>query len=125
MSDPVAAAVAALPKSDQNLIWIDCEMTGLDPEVDRLIEIAVIVTGPNLTPDRRAGARDPQELEQMARMIRGTRHAWRSGLIDKVKTSLTTEAQAEQQISSSWLSPRRKLRCRCAATASARTGASS
>jgi oligoribonuclease len=41
---------AELPKSDQNLVWIDCEMTGLDPEKERLLEIAVIVTGPHLTP---------------------------------------------------------------------------
>ena len=39
-----------LPRSELNLVWIDCEMTGLDPEAERLIEIAVIVTGPNLTP---------------------------------------------------------------------------
>ena len=39
-----------LKKSDQNLVWIDCEMTGLDPDKERLIEIAVIVTGPQLTP---------------------------------------------------------------------------
>jgi oligoribonuclease len=50
MSETVAQAQPALPKSDQNLIWLDCEMTGLDPEVDRLIEIAVIVTGADLTP---------------------------------------------------------------------------
>ena len=41
---------APLGKSDQNLVWLDCEMTGLEPEVDRLLEIAVIVTGPNLEP---------------------------------------------------------------------------
>jgi oligoribonuclease len=41
---------ATLSKSDDNLVWIDCEMTGLDPEKERLLEIAVIVTGPNLTP---------------------------------------------------------------------------
>ena len=39
-----------LKKSDQNLVWLDCEMTGLDPEKERLIEIAIIVTGPQLTP---------------------------------------------------------------------------
>ena len=45
---PVAAITLA--KSDQNLVWLDCEMTGLDPETERLIEIAVVVTGPNLEP---------------------------------------------------------------------------
>ncbi|MEO5661489.1 MAG: exonuclease domain-containing protein, partial [Polaromonas sp.] len=39
-----------LKKSDQNLVWLDCEMTGLDPDKERIIEIAVVVTGPQLTP---------------------------------------------------------------------------
>ena len=39
-----------LLKSDQNLVWLDCEMSGLDPERERLLEIAVIITGPNLEP---------------------------------------------------------------------------
>ena len=36
-------------KSNQNLIWIDLEMTGLDPEQERIIEIATIITDSNLT----------------------------------------------------------------------------
>jgi oligoribonuclease len=79
MSEAIPISPAALGKSDQNLIWLDCEMTGLDPEVDRLIEIAVIVTGPTLEPRNK-----------------GT-HG-RSGLIDKVKASTVSEAQAEQEI---------------------------
>ena len=39
-----------LEKSDQNLVWIDCEMSGLEPTKERLLEIAVIVTGPTLEP---------------------------------------------------------------------------
>ncbi len=39
-----------LQKSDQNLVWLDCEMTGLNPDLERIIEIAVIVTGPDLEP---------------------------------------------------------------------------
>jgi oligoribonuclease len=37
-----------LTTSDQNLVWIDLEMTGLVPETDRIIEIAVVVTDPQL-----------------------------------------------------------------------------
>ena len=37
-----------MPFDKQNLIWIDLEMTGLDPEKERIIEIATIVTDKNL-----------------------------------------------------------------------------
>lgn len=100
MQESVSAAVAALPKSDQNLIWLDCEMTGLDPEVDRLIEIAVIVTGASLTPRIEGPVlvihQSTEQLDRMDAWNKGT-HG-RSGLIDKVKASSVTEAQAEQQI---------------------------
>ncbi|MBG9390354.1 oligoribonuclease [Caenimonas aquaedulcis] len=90
----------ALGKSDQNLVWIDCEMTGLEPEVDRLIEIAVIVTGPNLEPRIEGPVlvihQSDEQLDKMDNWNKGT-HG-RSGLIDKVKASSVTEAQAEQQI---------------------------
>ena len=36
-------------KSNQNLIWIDLEMTGLDPDKERIIEVATIITDSNLT----------------------------------------------------------------------------
>ena len=42
-------AAPALAKSDQNLVWLDCEMTGLDPRSDELVEIACIVTEGDLT----------------------------------------------------------------------------
>jgi oligoribonuclease len=100
MSDAVPAPVAPLLKSDQNLIWIDCEMTGLDPETDRLLEIAVIVTGPNLMPRIEGPVlvihQSPEQLDRMDAWNRGT-HG-RSGLTDKVKASFLTETQAEQQI---------------------------
>ncbi len=89
-----------LGKSDQNLIWLDCEMTGLDPEIDRLIEIAVIVTGPTLEPRIEGPVlvihQSDAQLDQMDAWNKGT-HG-RSGLIDKVKASAMTEAQAEQAI---------------------------
>ena len=89
-----------LKKSDQNLVWLDCEMTGLDPEKERLIEIAIIVTGPQLIPRIEGPVLviyQPDEvLDQMDKWNKGT-HG-KSGLIDKVKASTVTEADAEAQI---------------------------
>src|SRR5437868_11425447 len=100
MTDTTLPTAPQLTKSDQNLVWIDCEMTGLDPEVDRLIEIAVIVTGPNLEPRLEGPVlvihQTDAQLDKMDAWNKGT-HG-RSGLIDKVKASVVTEAQAEQQI---------------------------
>jgi oligoribonuclease len=92
--------IPVLARSDQNLVWIDCEMTGLDPERDRLIEIAVIVTGPSLEPRIEGPVlaihQSDALLDQMDAWNKGT-HG-KSGLIDKVKASTVTEAQAEQQL---------------------------
>lgn len=100
MSETATETPAALAKSDQNLVWLDCEMTGLDPEVDRIIEIAVIVTGPHLTPRIEGPVlvvhQSDEQLDKMDNWNKGT-HG-RSGLIDKVKVSSITEAQAEQEI---------------------------
>ena len=41
------AAVPARP-NEFNLVWVDMEMTGLDPDTDRIIEVAVVVTDPHL-----------------------------------------------------------------------------
>ena len=89
-----------LKKSDQNLVWLDCEMTGLDPEKERIIEIAIVITGPQLTPRVEgpviAVHQSDQLLDQMDNWNKGT-HG-RSGLIDKVKASTVTEADAEAQL---------------------------
>jgi oligoribonuclease len=95
-----ASDAIELPKSDQNLVWIDCEMTGLDPEKERLLEIAVIVTGPHLTPRIEGPVlvihQSDELLNKMDAWNKGT-HG-KSGLIDKVKASSTSEADAEEQI---------------------------
>lgn len=98
--EPAAQAPASLKKSDQNLVWLDCEMSGLDPEKERLLEIAVVVTGPNLTP-RIDGPvlvihQSDEVLDGMDAWNKGT-HG-RSGLIDKVKASAVDEAAAEKQL---------------------------
>jgi len=95
-----ATEAAELTKSDQNLVWIDCEMTGLDPEKERLLEIAVIVTGPHLSPRIEGPVlvihQSDALLDKMDAWNKGT-HG-KSGLIDKVKASTVSEAQAEEQI---------------------------
>ena len=93
-------ADTTLAKSDDNLVWIDCEMTGLDPEKERLLEIAVIVTGPNLTPRIEGPVcvihQSDDLLNKMDAWNKGT-HG-KSGLIDKVKASTTSEHDAEEAI---------------------------
>jgi oligoribonuclease len=89
-----------LAKSDQNLVWLDCEMTGLEPEVERILEIAVIVTGPKLE-KRTEGPvlviyQSDELLNAMDAWNKGT-HG-KSGLIDKVKASTVTEDDAQDQI---------------------------
>ncbi len=89
-----------LAKSDQNLVWLDCEMTGLDPERDRIIEIAVVVTGPKLAPRIEGPVlvihQSDAQLDLMDAWNKGT-HG-KSGLTDKVRASTVSEAQAEQQV---------------------------
>ncbi|RCX11803.1 oligoribonuclease [Extensimonas vulgaris] len=95
-----ATAPAALPKSDQNLVWLDCEMTGLEPDTDRLLEIAVVVTGPDLAPRVEGPVfaihQEDAVLERMDKWNKGT-HG-KSGLIARVRASTITEAEAERQL---------------------------
>ena len=94
------STVPHLVKSDQNLIWLDCEMTGLNPETDRLIEIAVVITGPDLLPRVEGPVlaihQSDAALDAMDAWNKGT-HG-RSGLINRVKASATTEGDAEAQV---------------------------
>ncbi|MDO9006174.1 MAG: oligoribonuclease [Aquabacterium sp.] len=95
-----STAAPTLASSDQNLIWIDLEMTGLKPDTDRIIEIAVVVTDPNLT----VRIEGPVfAIHQSDAMLNGM-DAWnkgthgRSGLIDRVKASTVDEDQAVQAV---------------------------
>ena len=90
----------ALARSDQNLIWLDCEMTGLDPEKERIIEIAVIATDPQL----RTRVEGPVLVVHQPDSVLDAMDSWnkgthgRSGLIDKVRASTLTEEQATDQL---------------------------
>ena len=97
---PAPTPTPTLSKSDQNLVWLDCEMSGLDPEKERLLEIAVVITGPNLEP-RIEG---PVLVIHQSDAVLGAMDNWnkgthgKSGLIDKVKASTVNEAQAEAEL---------------------------
>jgi len=88
-----------LPASDDNLIWVDLEMTGLSPERDRIIEIAVIVTDAQVT--RRIEG--PVIAVHQSDAVLDAMDSWnknthgKSGLIDRVKASTVDEAQAQAQ----------------------------
>ena len=91
---------SALTRSDDNLVWIDLEMTGLFPDTDRIIEIAVIVTDPQLM-QRVEGPvfavhQSDAALDAMDDWNKGT-HG-KSGLIGRVKASTFNETQVEDQI---------------------------
>jgi oligoribonuclease len=83
----------------ENLIWIDLEMTGLNPDKDRIIEIATVVTDKELT----VLAEGPVcAIHQTESVLAGmdewnTRQHAMSGLTERVRASTTTEHDAEQE----------------------------
>jgi oligoribonuclease len=82
------------------LVWVDMEMTGLDPEKERIIEVAVLITngqieiraeGPNLAIHQPEGV-----LAAMDDWNK--RHHGESGLLDRVRASAESESSAEEKI---------------------------
>ena len=86
--------------NEMNLIWVDLEMTGLEPDTDRIIEIAVVVTDMQLNVLAEGPVfaihQSDETLDKMDAWNKGT-HG-RSGLIDRVKASTVTEADAEKAL---------------------------
>jgi len=86
-------------QKDRNLIWIDLEMTGLDTQQDKIIEIATIVTDSELN----VLAEGPMLAIHQSDEIMGGMDEWNtkqhggSGLIQRVSDSTITEEEAESQ----------------------------
>ena len=104
------------PMDPLNLIWIDLEMTGLNPESDVIIEIATVVTDKNLN----VLAEGPVIAIRQEQMVMdgmdewNTRQHGKSGLTERVLASETDTAGAEAQtlaFLSRWLEPRVSPMC--------------
>ena len=102
--------------SEKNLIWIDLEMTGLDPDSDVIIEIATVITDSNL----HTLAEGPvlaihqpnQRLEDMDQWNKS--HHGKSGLLELVRASNETEASACRktiEFLSAWVPPDKSPMC--------------
>lgn len=89
-----------MAQDNNNLIWLDMEMSGLLPDSDRILELAVVVTDANLN----VLGESPVLVVHQSDAVLDGMDAWnkgthsKSGLIDKVKASTLDEAMAEQQM---------------------------
>jgi oligoribonuclease len=92
-------ATTELALSEHNLIWIDLEMTGLYPDKDRVIELAVVVTDPQVTVHVEGPViaihQTDAVLDGMDNWNKGT-HG-KSGLTERVRASTINEAAATAQ----------------------------
>ncbi|GAA1832233.1 oligoribonuclease [Agromyces salentinus] len=91
--------LAGMATASDRLVWIDCEMTGLDLEVDELVEIAVVITDYDLNPvDEGLDIvirPDASALENMGEFVRGMHTT--SGLIEEIPNGVSV-ADAEYQV---------------------------
>ncbi|MBA2653798.1 MAG: oligoribonuclease [Gammaproteobacteria bacterium] len=87
-----------IPRPD-SLIWLDLEMTGLDPEHDRIIEIATVVTDPQLNVIAEGPVLAIHQAEDLLKNMDdwNTHQHNKSGLVDRVRQSPITERQAEEK----------------------------
>src|SRR5688572_23801229 len=99
-SIPPSALAEIMAQDPNNLIWIDLEMSGLVPDRDRVLEIAMVITDSQLNVLAESPVmvvhQDPAVLAGMDDWNKST-HA-KSGLIGRVTASRFTEAQVEDQM---------------------------
>ena len=105
-----------MPVNDDNLIWVDLEMTGLDPDTDTVIEIATIVTDAELN----ILAEGPVRAIQCELFLLNAMDEWNqthhsaSGLLERVKNSEHTLRDAERDTIAfleDWVSPGKSPMC--------------
>ncbi|MBE0595277.1 MAG: oligoribonuclease [Burkholderiaceae bacterium] len=95
--NPSSAPGDAIRPDANRLLWLDMEMTGLDPERDRIIELAIIVTDGDLN----VLAESEAYVVHQSDAVLDAMDAWnksthgRSGLIDRVRASTLDEAAAQ------------------------------
>ena len=83
-----------------NLIWVDMEMSGLDPTIERVLEVAIVITDTQLN----TVAEGPVIVVHQPAAVLDAMDAWnksthaKSGLIERVKASRLTEADADAQL---------------------------
>ncbi|HWA11693.1 MAG TPA: oligoribonuclease [Burkholderiales bacterium] len=89
-----------MAQDPNNLLWIDMEMSGLSPEGDRVLEVAIVITDSQLN----TVAEAPVKVVHQSDAVLDAMDAWnksthrKSGLIDRVRASTENEAQVEAEM---------------------------
>jgi oligoribonuclease len=89
-----------MPQDQNHLAWLDMEMTGLDPERDRIIEVAIVITNAQLETIAEAPVlvvHQPESILAAMDSWNRSTHA-KSGLVDRVRASRLAESDAEERM---------------------------
>ncbi|MBU6188782.1 MAG: oligoribonuclease [Betaproteobacteria bacterium] len=97
---PGGSLIMSQAPDESLLVWVDMEMTGLRPDHDRIIEVALVITDESLTVRAQSESFAIRQTDE----VLGGMDQWnqsthkRSGLIDRVRVSPWSEASAEQAL---------------------------